>query len=422
MPSLGGDPAVTVAVLSDSPTLTTGFGRTTGHIARSLARAGHDVTCFGIKAGPSDVSPGLPYSVWPAERGGHWTETLPEFFATVRPDVLLLNMDAYNALECVEVCRQSGWHGPNVSYVCFDGLPVGRSYLDAQRSCASVWATSRVGAAYLENEGIAVSGYAPPGVALDVFQPAPNREVLRERAGLAEAFLVGVFATNTERKQVARAVAGFAHAARLLPDQDLRLYLHCRPRGHWDLQELADAHGVGDRVLFPSSDGFEESRGVLTGTTTAHSGPGAGTSDPAVLTPDFSYVDRISVCDALVNIPHSGDVEQVIIEGQACGVPLLHTDDEAIMADAVGPGGIMLPAADVGIGPVGQRLHHVAPQTLGEALFELFGDPVRAAALRAAGLANAAAYPWSVLEDAAQAMVARYVAPREGIYAKPRSI
>ncbi|MFE9098029.1 hypothetical protein [Streptomyces sp. NPDC007264] len=411
---------MTVAVLADSPTLTSGFGRTTGHIAGALARAGHDVACFGIKARPGDLRPGLPYSVWPAEQGGHWTDTLPEFFATVRPDVLLLNMDAYNALECVEVCARAGWDGPTVSYVCFDGLPVSRTYLEAQRSCAAVWATSRTGAAYLESEGIAVAGHAPPGVDPEEFRPDPDREALRARAGLAGASVVGVFATNTERKQVARAVAGFAAAVRLLPGRDLRLYLHCRPRGHWDLRELADRHDVGGRLIFPSADDFEEHRGVLTTGTGARSGARKTAGLPS-LPPEFSYVDRINVCDVLVNVPHSGDVEQVIIEGQACGVPLLHTDDEAVMSDAVGPGGILLPAADVGTGRIGQRLHHVSAHVIGVALAEVLDDPVRGAALRTAGLANAASYPWSVLENAALAMVGPYASPRESPHRESRS-
>ncbi|MFC8532441.1 hypothetical protein ACFUJY_00555 [Streptomyces sp. NPDC057249] len=402
---------MTVAIFADSPTLTSGFGRTTSHIAAGLVRGGHDVACYGIKARSSDIPAGLPYAVWPAEQGGRWTDTLPEFFRTVRPDVLLLNMDAYNALECVELFRQAGWTGPTVSYVCFDGLPVSSTYLDAQRSCAAVWATSRTGAAYLESEGIAVAGYAPPGVDPQEFRPATDREALRAHAGLADASVVGVFATNTERKQVARAVAGFAEAVRLLPGRDLRLYLHCLPQGHWDLRELGRRYGVGDRLLFPSTDGYDEQRGVRT------SGPGSRGEGPGglpVLPASFSYVDRINVCDVLLNVPHSGDVEQVIIEGQACGVPLLHTDDEAIMGDAVGKGGVLLPAADVGIGRLGQRLHHVAPQVIGEALADVLADPARVSALREAGTANAAAYPWSTLEDAALAMVSPFASPGEG--------
>src|SRR5262249_35231017 len=88
--------------------------------------------------------------------------------------------------------------------------------------------------------------------------------------------------------------------------------------------------------------------------------------------------------------------------------PLLHTDDAAIMADAVDTGGVLLPAADVGIGRIGQRLHYVAPNTIGDQLAALIRDPARRARLRSAGLANASRYPRIVLEDGALAMVAPF--------------
>ena len=88
---------MSVVILSDSPTLTTGFARTTARIAGSLARH-HVVHCYGLKASPSDVRDDLGYHMWPANRDGHWSIGLGQFFEQTRPDVLLLNMDAKNAL------------------------------------------------------------------------------------------------------------------------------------------------------------------------------------------------------------------------------------------------------------------------------------------------------------------------------------
>lgn len=385
-----------VAILADSPTLTTGFAVTTRHIAGALTRAGHRVSCFGIKARPQDVTGhDLSYDVWPAQRDGHWTDTLPEFFATVRPHVLLLNMDAYNAVECVAATADAGWDGPTASYVCFDGTPVGERYLAAQRACAAVWATSRSGAEYLRRNDVPVVGVAPPGVDQQEFRPEPDREGLKRRAGLDGATLVGVFATNTERKQVARAVDAFARIVPRLPELDLRLYVHARPQGYWDLPELAAARGVRDRLLLPFGGSFVEHLGV----------PTTGG--------ELSYVDRINLCDVLVNVPHSGDVEQVIIEGQSCGIPLVHTDDEGVMAEAVADAGVLVPARDVGIGRTGQQLHHVAPEDIADALVEVLTDENRRSQLVAAGLENAARYGWDVLESAACAMVAPYQARTE---------
>ena len=387
--------ALKVAILADSPTLTTGFGLTTRHIAGSLSAAGYQVTCFGIKARPEDLAGHrLPYDVWPAQQGGHWTVTLPEFFRTVAPDVLILNMDAFNAVECLEVMAEAGWHGPTVSYVCFDGTPVGEQYLQAQRDCAEVWATSDTGATYLRANRVEVAGVAPPGVNPAEFRPDPNRDGLKRRAGLTGATVVGVFATNTERKQVALAIDAFAQVVPRLPELDLRLYVHARPDGHWDLPALAAERGIGDLLMLPPRSHAE------------HLGVPATSGA-------LNYVDRINLCDVLVNVAHSGDIEQVIIEGQSCGVPLVHTDDEGVMAAAVGRGGVMVPARDVGIGRIGQWLHHVAPEAVADALVSVLTDPALRGRLVAAGFENAARYGWDVLENAALAMVAPYQGLRE---------
>lgn len=390
-----------VAVLSDSPTVTTGFGRTTRHMASALARASHQVDCFGIKARPTDVPPEpLPYRVWPADRGGPWSETLPAFFKATQPDVLLLNMDAYNAVECLAECRDAGWRGPTVSYVCFDGIPVGRRYLEAQRSCDAVWATSQMGARYLRSSGIQVEGTAPPGVDGRVFRPLLDRDALREQAGLAgDDLLIGAFATNTERKQLPRVLRAFSHLIPQVGDRSPRLYLHCRPRGFWDLDELAETLGIADKVLFPGQDDFDEQRGVpASAARAARPAPGS----------DLTYVERLNCCDVVINLPHSGDVEQVILEAQSCGVPLVHTDDGGVMAEALGDGGLAVASCDVGTGRFGQPLHHIAPADAADALQRVLTDPSLRAHLVAAGEENAATYGWGVLETAAVAMVAPF--------------
>jgi hypothetical protein len=393
MSFLGGN-AMTVAILSDSPILTTGFARTTARIAGSLARR-HVVHCYGLKGGPEDIRDDLGYHVWSAELGGHWSDRLGQFFVQTQPDVLLLNMDAKNALECVTCCRAAGLTVPIVSYVCFDGLPVSRRYLDVQRACAAVWATSGPGAAYLRAEGIPVAGIAPPGVDLTEFRPLPDKMALRRSIGLQCQFLVGVFATNTERKQLPRAVAGFAMAAAALPGADLRLYLHCRPDGYWDLPELARQHGIEEQVIMLDSPWYSEAHGI----------PLIASGSRGASIHDLGYADRLALCDAVVNTPYSGDVEQVILEANACDAPLLHTDDERIMRDSVGAGAVLLPAVDVGTGSLGEARHHVSAARVANELVRLAKDPGARADLVARGRANAARFPWSTLEQAALAMV-----------------
>jgi glycosyltransferase involved in cell wall biosynthesis len=384
-----------IAVLSDSPTLTTGFGRTTEVIAQALHDHGHQVACFGIKARPEDIGQ-TPYRVWPAEQGGHWTRTLPEFFQAMRPRCLVVNMDAYNAVEVITVARTAGYDGPVISYVVFDGLPVGEHYLAVQRSCSAVLASSHAAASYLRSEGIKVTGVAPPGVDTSVFRVLPSRQQIRERAGLADAHVLGVFGVNSERKQTARILAALPQIARHLAPARVALYLHCRQVGYWRLEDMARDLGVADMVNFPRSSAFDEWRGVPDSDTCPAQTLASAT--PSGQLPDgLSYVERLNLCDVIINVPHSGDIEQVILEAQACGVPLIHTDDHGVMAEAVGVGGILLQAADIGIGRAGEQIHHVATSDIAAAAAEVLTNPARAAELRQAGLANAAHYSWSTL-------------------------
>lgn len=376
-----------VAILADAPTLTTGFGRTTRQIATGLVSGGRSVACFGLKATRSDVDLTDDLMLWPAERGAHWTATLPAFLMEVDPAVVFLNMDAFNALECIDELKAAGWSGPIVSYVVFDGLPVSRRYLDCQRDCAAVIASSRTAARYLASEGIEIVGVAPPGVD-ESFMPGEVSPTTRRQMGLpADGVVVGVFGTNTERKQIPRILAALPAVQEQLAPVAISLYLHCSRKGYWPLDDLAGSLAIRGEVAFAAPSCFDEFRGVT----------------------ETDYIERIRACDVIVNTPHSGDVEQVILEAQACGVPLVHTDDGGIMAEAAGGGAELVPASDVGVGRTGQAIHHVAPDSVAVALGRLLTDEQRCDSLRMRGFANASSYRWDRLRSQSAAAVAPFL-------------
>jgi glycosyltransferase involved in cell wall biosynthesis len=109
----------------------------------------------------------------------------------------------------------------------------------------------------------------------------------------------------------------------------------------------------------------------------------------------------------VVNPPHSGDIEQIILEAQSCGVPLLHTDDQAVMAEAVGAGGVLMPAGDIGTGRTGERHHHVPVATIVDAVVTTVRDGELRAKLTTAGRDNAARYGWATLRSGISAAVAQ---------------
>lgn len=251
-----------------------------------------------------------------------------------------------------------------------------------------MWATTRCGRSHLEANGIEVAGVAPPGVDREVFRPNPQRSELRGRAGFAkDDVVVGVFATNTERKQLPRALRAFAGAVARLPDRALRLYMHCAQDGCGDLLSMAAELNLSDQVTIASHTVSDQQRGIGSG----------------------SYVDRLNCCDVIVNLPYSGDVEQAILEAQACEIPLVHTADGGVMSEALGAGGIALPAAATEQGPLGETRHFVDPEAAAEAIASIVVDGGLAAELRSSGNANVTNYGWEHLEEAACLMVEPFI-------------
>jgi len=399
---------VKVAIVSDSPTLTTGFGVTTDRIARALTRAGHVVACFGLKAfGETFHRADYPFRIWTVaiDPGAPWSELLRRFLDHERPDVLFINMDIFNLREVLGYCSQSAWSGPLVVYLVLDGVPAYDRYTALIPQFDQILVTTEAGRAYLRRCGAIRLHLAPPGVSRSVFRPLEEADTLRVRAGLTGRFVVGCFGRNCERKQQPRILDAVARLDRAGRAEGIVVYFHCKRRGYWHLDEIAEEAGLAHRVLYADDGDYDETAGVpyAASRERASSGDGAPSQPPGepAIPSDFGYVERMNWCDLIVNPAHCGDFENVLIEAQACGVPLAATDDGGIMAEAMGAGGILLPPADVGRWKVGQRIFLVDVGALAEAIVGVKDDPDRRSGLRERGMENAARYPWSRLEEAA---------------------
>ena len=396
-----------VGILSDSPTVTTGFGIITNQIAHALA-ARHEVVCFGIKAWRETFDRNvLPFRVWNGGLGGHWIQLFPRFLQIENIDVLLLNMDIFNMHECLTYCIDAELHSPIISYLTLDGVPVYRKYIDIQARAKLALATTQYGARYLEQCGLKIANIAPPGVDMATFQPLSNREQLRRTAGLDNRFVVGVFGRNTERKQQVRVLLALATLRRQNPDNDVLVYFHCQPKGYWDLEELAAELDVADCVLFPSGRLFDETAGVpYMANHPARLEVMSASAGPR-MPQEYSYVERMNCCDLIVNASHCGGFERAIIESQACGIPIAGTDDKGTMTEVLGNGGILLEAIDVSFWKAGQRQYLISIPDTVQAIREVYNQPGLHAQLREAGFENARKYPWEKMCEVMVATVAR---------------
>lgn len=382
-----------LGIIADSPLLTTGFGVECREVAEALAQAGHDVTCFGLKGSADDRVDGLAFRIWPVDPASAWDLLLREFFAQEQPDQLIILIDLFNLREVIDYCRTAGWNGTTIVYLTPDGLPAYDEYVDVLRTLRHCVVTTEFCKQYLNGKGIPARLVAPPGVNRELFKPLSHRDELRRAAGLADRFVVGVFGRNSERKQQPRVLKALS----IIRDPETVLYLHCQPRGYWHLDQIARDLKLSDQVLFPAFE--SETRGVTQQSRVAPTGNTVSVKSSAAMPAEYGYVERIACCDLIINCAHSGDVEHIIMESQACGVPLAHTDDEGIMAEAVGDSALLLKSLEAGWGRIGERIFLVDPNSIAEAIEIVKQDKNMREQLRARGLRNAERFSWSRLRQ-----------------------
>jgi glycosyltransferase involved in cell wall biosynthesis len=389
---LGQGKYMKVGVISDSPAITTGYGIVTNQCCRALLEAGHYVTCFGFKdTWSNDERQQYPCPIRPIDPFEQWHPKLRDFVASEAPDVLWIYMDMYN-LEEVMTALGDTQVPPLSLYAIFDGLPVYRRLIDLLDRFCTIVVTTDVAAAYLKVQGYPVYAVAPPGIDSAMFQPL-DRKALRLESGIQDAFVVGAFGRNTERKQQPRLLQALQSLAKTSNGNQLLLYFHCAQRGYWDLADLAVRWGVRNHAIF-ADDLIDETRGV----PIRRHQPGLPSQKPRIPA-SFGYVERLNLCDMVINIPHSGDFEQVLVEAPACAVPVAGTDDGGIMREALGPGW-PLTANERSVGNAGQMLHFVAISAIEEAIRFVKCDPEGRQAMAERGRAHALAHEWGPVRRA----------------------
>lgn len=387
-----------IAVVSDSPARTTGYGVVTDQACRALLAAGHRPTVFGFKDTPeSPERQAYPCDIVPIDPFEAWHPKLRSFVVEGRFDVLCVYIDAY-CLEEVMGALHKVALPPSCLYAIFDGLPVYGRLLDVMRRFDNIMVTTRPGADYLASHGIRCDAIAPPGVDRTVFRRL-DRQKLRSAAGLQGHRVIGVFGRNTQRKQQPKILQALAKMKASGEVDDLAVYFHCATRGYWDLEDLALRYDVRERVIF-ADDLQDETRGVPL------RGSAAGRRSTARIPEQFGYVERLNLCDLVVNAPHSGDFEQVLIEAPACGTPVAGTDDEGIMRAALGPG-LPLAANVPDLGNTGQSLHYVDLRSIIDAVRGL--EDERLSRAISDGEAWADAHGWDTLHREIVALVERTV-------------
>jgi glycosyltransferase involved in cell wall biosynthesis len=387
-----------IALISEPPFSTTGFGVNCGHLVELLAQHPYDVVCFGVGAlGRENAVARSSCRVVPMPLDQREALVLlPRFLQDEQPDVLFVHYDLGAVCRFVEVARAHGWRGPVVAHFVIDGIPFAQEEIDMLQTVEASITPTHAAANYVRGQGIERVIAAPHPVDPAVFHPLAERAALRRGAGLADRFVVGVFGRNTERKQQPRTMLALQQLLRSGQADDIVLYMHCQPEkespwlGGWNLRSLARQLDIDRHVLFPDQN-FHQIDGIPYHRAHAARAPGDARDQPS-MPADYSYVERLNCCDLIVNVPYSGAFELVLLEGQSCGVPVAGTNDRGAMAEVVGDSALLLEPIDVGIHSSGGYQHFVAASTIAAAIVAVKGDAALRAQLIRSGHANAAGY------------------------------
>ncbi|MDZ4719627.1 MAG: glycosyltransferase family 4 protein [Roseiflexaceae bacterium] len=397
-----------IGLITESPTVATGFGTRARLLINLLAALGHETVVFAISAINQPFDPAdYPCRIVPIARDQLVAiEMVGSFLAVEQPDVLFVHYDLSTACWYIERARADGWNGPVMTHFVIDSLPVSRDLLDVLRTVDVAITPTVTAASYCASAGIEHVIAAPYSVDQSIFHPLPNRAELRRAAGLRDRFVVGVFGRNVERKQQPRVMLAIQRLVQAGLGNDIVLYLHCQPKNDdpwlstWNLHDVAEQLGLADRVLFPPPE-FRQLIGIpyqsdatdLDMTTIA-------TPDRPQIPSEYGYVERLNLCDLVVNVPYNGAFELASIEAQSCGIPVAVTNDRGAIVEVAGDGAILLDPIDIAIHSSGGRQFFVSAQTIADAILEVKQNPILRADCIRRGAINASRYHIDVLADA----------------------
>ncbi|MGQ9548874.1 MAG: glycosyltransferase family 4 protein [Roseiflexus sp.] len=386
-----------IALISESPSVATGFGIHARHLTRMLADMGHETVVFGVCADDQPFDPTrYPCRIVPMPRDQKEAlPLLPAFLTAERPELIFIHYDLGAVARFAAAVRSAGWTGPMICHFVIDTIPFDRDLMQVVRDFRAAITPTYAAANYCMSLGISNVIAAPHPVDARLFRPLPYRDALRRVAGLDGRFVIGVFGRNTERKQQPRVMMALQQLRARGKADDVIAYFHCQPTnedpwlGSWNLLHVADHLGVADLVLFPQSD-FRQLSGIPYDTDArliAGSPP-----DRPVIPPTYTYVERLNLCDLVVNVPHSGAFELAPLEAALCGVPAAVTNDRSAMAEVVGDGAYLLEPIDRAIHSSGGWQHFVGACTIAEAILEIKEDAALQQELIQRGRANALRY------------------------------
>lgn len=365
---------MTIGIISESPSLTTGFARTTRIIGEALLNLGHSIHCFGIGVwGENFDRQRFPYPIWGCgEFSPLIAKQLFEFVESVSPDCVFVQYDLITAATIIELLRAGHPNIKIVTHVVIDALPVYPQLLAMVGYSKCVLAPTECSCAVVRRVVHCPVFYLPHYVNNAIFNPRLRKTSFGKRP------IIGSIATNRARKQLIQTL----HAIKLLASEGVAvdLLLHTdrvdgtKSGGH-RLDLVVGSLGLNERVALSLPDG------------SIHSENHEAWSQWR----QWSYVERIANCDVgLVSSSHGG-FEYSIIEFQACGVPVCSTNDGGNLKEVAGGATRLLEPVAYDLTDYGGKICRLNARSIADGIIDALNQN-RSAQLRRQGLQNVERY------------------------------
>jgi glycosyltransferase involved in cell wall biosynthesis len=361
-----------IALISESPTMATGFARTTRTLAGSLSAAGHEVVCYGIGVfGESFDRAAYPYRIWAA---GLITDDVHSHFGVFlqaeEPEALIINYDLITVLVWLRQLDALRLATPIICHLVVDGLPVDQPFLDPFSRCQGLIVPSARAADYIRQRVRCPVHHFPHLVDAGEFFPAPH-----PRLSDGKDFVVGCIAQNRPRKQLQQLLLAISQLRSEGFNCSLRLHtdrLNATRHGGDNLRSVVRALSLQDAI---SATEY--------GDCTDISSNGLSSSHIAEI---------IRECSCMVVAPTCGGFEYGIVEAQACGVPVLVTNDASILEEVCGSAAYLLAPALFEYTSYGARAFRVPAAEIAHGIRAVCETPALGASLIDAGRRNAKNY------------------------------
>lgn len=257
-----------IVILSDSPTIPTGYRNQATQLARHLEAEGHEIHYFANAYTGSHIEhlkleggEEFKYKIYGhGINNPYFSKTMSNLLKQIRPDRFIILLDTFMLYPWFLQVDTS----PAKTFFWFPsdgggGLPLGCEQI--LKKIDQPVSMARFGQKQVKDYHDLDVAHIPHGVDSKEFYPLPNdqRRLLKARYGLAGKYVIGVVARNQPRKNLDRTIKSMKLIADKIPNAVL--FLHLDPNDPaqqlFAIPNLVRRYGLENRVVYSGMNAFQ---------------------------------------------------------------------------------------------------------------------------------------------------------------------